>query len=73
MRDKWKAAKASRGKERGKKGSRGRDKGGQNSTEKAARDTGQWGDKAKGRGRRVAMGTWARRCSQGRGWDGGEV
>ena len=31
------------------------------------------GDKAKGRGRRVAIGTWARRCSQGRDWDRGEV
>ena len=62
-----------KGKERDKKGSRGRDTGGRDSTEWAARGTGQRGEKAKGKGRRVAIGTWATRCSRGRGWDGGEV
>ena len=62
-----------KGKERDNKGSRGRDTGRRDSTESAARGTGQRGEKAKGKGRRVAMGTWARQCSRGRDWDGGEV
>ena len=62
-----------KGKERDKKGSRERDTGRRDSTEQAASGTGQRGERAKGRGRRVAMGTWAHWCSQRGDPDGGEV
>ena len=61
------------GKGAGQAGVQGKGHGQANSTEWAARGTGQRGGKAKGKGRRVAVGTWAHRCSRGRHWDGGEV
>ena len=62
-----------KGKERDKKGSGERDTGRRDSKEWAARGKGQQDEKTKGKGRRVAMGTWAYRCSRGRHSDGGEV
>ena len=62
-----------KGKERDGRGSRERDTGRRDPKEQAARGTGKRGERAKGRGRRLAVGTWAHRCSQGRDWVGGEV
>ena len=62
-----------KGKEQDRQGSKGRDTGRRDSTELAARGTKQRGKKAKRKRRRVAVGTWAHRCSRKRGWDGGEV
>ena len=65
--------KVRKGKERDQKGSRERDTGRQDTKEQAARATGKRGKRAKGRGRRVAVGTWGHRYSQERDPVGGKV
>ena len=62
-----------KGKERDKRSSKEGDTGRQDPKEQAARGTGKRRERAKGRGRRVAVGTWAHSCSQGGDWVGGEV